>query len=132
MEPSAELAARVRALYAAMSSGSAASVEAFYSLEAGAVFIGTDAAEYWTDSIRHNEDVRPFFDGEFGVYSWRAGDVLARVEGSVGWTVDRPTVATPDGEELHARVTLIWHREADGAWRVVHSHASVGGEPSEG
>ncbi|MGE0229019.1 MAG: nuclear transport factor 2 family protein [Dehalococcoidia bacterium] len=119
---------RLLELYAAMSSGNAASVEAFYSLQADSVFIGTDASEYWTDSRRHNEDVRPFFDGAHGRYSWHPGDALALVEGSVGWTVDRPAVVTPDGETLPARVTLVWHREDDGVWRVVHSHASLGRE----
>lgn len=132
MEASAELKQRLIDLYAAMSSGSADPVEAMYSLQKGSVFIGTDESEFWTDSVQHNADVRPFFDGEHGVYSWRAGDALARVEGTVGWTIDRPTLVTPDGGTLRARVTLIWHLETEGVWRVVHSHASLGQAPSEG
>jgi len=128
VEANAELKQRLIDLYAAMSSGSADHVEAMYSLEPGSIFVGTDESEFWTDPVQHNADVRPFFDGESGTYLWQAGDALARVEGTVGWTVDRPTLTSPDGSSLRARVTLIWHLEAGGVWRVVHSHASVGAE----
>ena len=107
-----------------MSSGNADAVEAFYSLQAGSIFIGTDEKEYWTDSAHHNADVRPFFDGSFGEIRWHAGDAHALAEGGAGWTVDRPTLLF-DGEEYRLRLKLIWHRE-NGAWKVVHSHASVG------
>jgi hypothetical protein len=124
MEPSDELRRTLLDLYAAMSSGSAEAVEAFYSLASGSTFMGTDAAEFWTDSAKHNADVRPFFDGSYGPTSWTAGEALAHVEGTVGWTVDRPSLRF--GDEVYAlRVTLVWHREGD-AWRVVQSHASVG------
>ena len=110
-----------------MSSGDAAAVEAFYSLHRLGVFIGTDAAEFWTDSGQHNADVRRYFDGSGGVNRWTPGDVIARMEGSVGWTIDRPTVELADGTRYEGlRVTLVWHLE-DGDWRIVHSHASVGG-----
>jgi hypothetical protein len=49
---SEELAGLVRGLYAAMGSGDADAVEAFYSLSGQAVFLGTDRAEFWTDSAR--------------------------------------------------------------------------------
>jgi hypothetical protein len=125
MQPDPELRATLLALYAAMSSGNAPSVEAFYSLASGSVFIGTDASEFWTDSARHNADVRPFFDGSLGTLRWPAGDALAYSEGNVGWTIDRPAIALPDGSTRLLRVTLVWHLE-DGAWRVVQSHASAG------
>ncbi|MGE0059773.1 MAG: nuclear transport factor 2 family protein [Dehalococcoidia bacterium] len=124
MEPSAELRQTLVDLYAAMSSGSAEAVEAFYSLQAGSIFMGTDEAEFWTDSAKHNHDVRPFFDGSYGPTIWLAGDAHAFVEGDVGWTVDRPTLLF-GGETYRLRVSLVWHREV-GAWRVVHSHASIG------
>lgn len=129
MEPSAELRQTLIDLYAAMSSGSAEAVEAFYSLQPGSIFIGTDDAEFWTDSAKHNHDVRPFFDGSYGPTSWQAGDAYALVEGDVGWTVDRPALHI-GGEEYRLRVSLVWHREGD-SWRVVHSHASVGAPASE-
>jgi adenylate cyclase len=129
MQPSDDLRARLLALYEAMSSTRPAIVEAFYSLQDGSIFIGTDAFEFWTDSAKHNAAVRPFFDGSYGTWTWQASEAIAFVEGSVGWTVDRPSVHMVDraGSEasLEARVSLVWHLE-DGVWRVVHSHASVG------
>jgi hypothetical protein len=113
-------------LYEAMSSGDAGRVEAFYSLEPGCVFVGTDDSEFWTDSACHNADVRSYFDGSRGRLSWSAGEAIALEEESVGWTVDRPTISMPDGTSLRTRVTLVWHRQND-TWAVVHSHASVGG-----
>jgi ketosteroid isomerase-like protein len=120
-----ELRATVVALYGAMSSGDPGAVEAFYSLDALGVFVGTDEAEFWTDSARHNADVRRYFDGSSGALRWEAGDAIARVDGDLGWTVDRPTLILPDGSTIRPRVTLVWRRE-DHGWRVVHSHASIG------
>jgi hypothetical protein len=42
-----------------MGSGDADAVEAYYSLSPHAVFLGTDRSEFWTDSARHNREVRP-------------------------------------------------------------------------
>lgn len=125
MEPSEELRATLLRLYEAMSSGDAATVEAFYSLQPGSVFMGTDASEYWTDSTQHNADVRRFFDGSLGVNRWQSGEAIALREGSIAWTIDQPTVVLGDGSEFSLRVTLVWHREGT-EWKVVHSHASVG------
>lgn len=130
MEPSAELEAVVTDLFAAMGSGSAAAVEAFYSLDPLGVFVGTDAAEFWTDSAQHNADVRPFFDGRQGPSRWEPKRTEARREGSVGWTFSLVDVHLPDLDPIPARVTLVWHRESD-RWQIVHSHASTG-NTSEG
>lgn len=129
MEPSRELQQRLFDLYAAMSSGDADAVEAFYTLEAGAIFVGTDDTEFWLDSMQHNVEVRPFFDGTFGEVTWRPGEAYALVEGSVGWTVDQPILVFA-GREYPMRSTMVWHREGD-RWLVVHSHASVGAPNSE-
>jgi ketosteroid isomerase-like protein len=125
VQASAELRERLLALYEAMSSGNADRVEAFYSLQPGSVFVGTDEAEFWTDSAKHNADVRHFFDGSNGVFKWLPGNAAVMVEGQTGWTIDRVTLVVPDDGEYHPRVTLVWHRE-DGVWKVVHSHASFG------
>lgn len=125
MERSSELEAVAEDLLAAMSSGSAQAVEAFYSLDPLGVFVGTDASEFWTDSARHNADVRPFFDGAHGPSRWELKRTEARQEGSVGWTFSFVEVRLPDLDPIPARVTLVWHREGD-RWQVVHSHASTG------
>jgi ketosteroid isomerase-like protein len=108
-----------------MAGGNAGRVEALYSLAEGSVFIGTSASEFWTDSAQHNADVRPYFDGSDGRLRIEAGEAIVVVEGTTGWTIDRPAFVLPDGSRIEARLTLIWHQE-DGAWKVVHSHASVG------
>lgn len=125
MHENDELVDAVADLYRAMSAGDADRVERRYSLDPLGVFVGTDDGEFWTDARRHNEDVRPFFDGSMGPITWRAGEVLARSEGSLGWTVDRPLLTAPDGSSLRPRITLVWRRE-DHGWCVVHSHASFG------
>lgn len=96
LQPSPDLAAHMRAVYAAMEAGDPDAVEALYSLADGTVFVGSSEDEFWTDSARHNADVRPLWQP--GSVAIEPGDISA----SVG------------------------QLEADGRWRVVHSHASVG------
>jgi adenylate cyclase len=124
---SEELAGVVRGLYAAMGSGDPDAVEAFYSLSPHAVFLGTDRAELWTDSARHNLDVRPSWERAGNVVT--PGELLAFECGDVGWTVDRPTIELASGERFQTRLTFVFHRE-DGAWKVVHAHTSVGRDPA--
>jgi hypothetical protein len=119
---SSELADRMRAVYAAMTAGDAQRVEALYSLARGSVFIGTSEAEFWTDSAKHNADVRPHWKpGNVGV---DAGEIHAVVMGETGLSVDRPTFRLRDGTSFKLRLTFVWRREA-GEWKVIHSHASV-------
>jgi hypothetical protein len=125
MDADPELLSALHDLYRAMSSGSAEAVEALYSLDPLAVFVGTDDAEFWTDSARHNADVRPYFDASSGALRMEPGAGFARSSGALGWTFDRPTMVLPDGTSTELRITLVWRREASG-WRVVHSHASIG------
>jgi hypothetical protein len=46
-------------------------------------------------------------------------------EGTMGWIVDQPAFGLPDGSSVGFRVTSVFRRE-DGAWKLVHMHASVG------
>jgi adenylate cyclase len=123
IRPSEELAGLARALYAAMGSGQPSEVEAFYSLSPHAVFLGSERSEFWTDSAQHNRDVRPFWDHPGNLVT--PGDLLAFTCGEVGWIVDRPTFQLASGEQFDTRLTVVLHRE-DGAWRIVHTHSSVG------
>jgi hypothetical protein len=122
MTPSPELADRMRSVYAAMTEGDPQRVEALYSLAPGAVFIGTSAAEFWTDSAKHNADVRPYWKP--GNVTVEAGHIHALALGETGLTIDRPTFRLKDGTSFKLRLTLVWRRER-GAWKVIHSHASV-------
>lgn len=123
MKPSAELADRVRAVYAAMTAGDPDQVESMYSLTPGSVFIGTSKAEFWTDSAAHNVDVRPFWKP--GNVSIEAGEIHGIQLGEVGMTIDRPKFRLRDGTVFRARLTFVWRQE-QGVWKVIHSHASVG------
>ena len=123
---SPDLATLMRAVYAAMEAGDPEAVEALYSLAPGTVFIGSDASEYWTDSAQHNANVRHYWQP--AALRITPGEITASVAGGIGFSVDRPTF-TVGGANLGLRITLVWHREGDGRWRVVHSHASVG-QPS--
>jgi ketosteroid isomerase-like protein len=123
---SEELAGVVRALYAAMGAGDPDAVEAFYSLAPHAVFLGSDRAEFWTDSARHNLDVRPYWEQAGNTVT--PAELLAFECGDVGWTVDRPTIELAAVQRFETRLTFVFHRE-DGAWKVVHAHTSVGVEP---
>jgi hypothetical protein len=80
MRDSPELRDTLLRLYDAMSSGDAGAVESFYSLDELAVFVSTDAAEFWADSARHNADVRPYFDGSRGTNRWVAEAPGARTQ----------------------------------------------------
>jgi ketosteroid isomerase-like protein len=122
LTPSPELVEQTRAVYAAMSAGSASQVEALYSLADGAEFIGTGPTEFWTDAQQHNVDVRPYWQP--GTLTVTPGEILAVAQGDMGFSVDRPSFRLRDGTVLQLRLTFVWRREA-GGWRVVHSHASI-------
>jgi hypothetical protein len=47
--------------------------------------------------------------------------------GDVGWVVDRPTIELAGGGRFETRLTFVVHRQ-DGAWKIVHTHTSVGVE----
>ena len=47
------------------------------------------------------------------------------VDGSLGYVVDQPTFAFPDGSSIGVRVTAVFRQE-DATWRLVHMHVSVG------
>ena len=91
----------VRELYQAMGSGDADAVEWFYSLSPHAVFLGTDRAEFWTDSAQHNQEVRPYWEqAGGGRFETRLTFVLHRQDGA--WRIVTPTLRSG------------WSRRAEG------------------
>ncbi|MGE0057938.1 MAG: nuclear transport factor 2 family protein [Dehalococcoidia bacterium] len=111
--------------YEALSSGSPDRVEAYYSVQPGVAFIGSDEGESWVDTSRRNSDVRRLLDGSLGRIRWTPGNPICLMERSVGWTIDHPTIEVERSPPFELRLTVIWHLEK-GVWRVVHSHASFG------
>ena len=131
MEPSAELEAVVRRIFEAINARDFATVRNLQSEDAGAIHIGSDPDEWWTN-YRETLAVIEAQLGELetvGVH-YETGDVAAYSEGTVGWAVCRPTLALGDGSTTTLRFSGVLHLE-DGIWRFVHSHLSVGARNEE-
>ena len=130
MEPSPELRDLTTSLYQAMTTGDAAFISTFSRLP-GVLCIGTDPAEWWSDSPTL-ERVMAAQLQEMGAGGVRvvAGNPQAYQEGSVGWAADQPTIQMPDGTKMPARITIVAHREG-GAWKIVQAHISVGARNEE-
>lgn len=124
MEVSAELRGRMQQYYDAARRGHGDDASAFLSHQDGFVVIGTDPDEWW-DREGYSRAMRTQAQELGGEIPIEAGDIHAFREGSVGWVVDRPRFRFPDGTEVPARATVIYHLEDD-AWRIVHLHLSLG------
>lgn len=124
MEPAPE----VRDVYVnymkALSSGDASSVLETFSQASGVIEIGS-APDAWTEGYESITDrLAEVFRGLAGM-NIEPGDVKAFQEGTVAWLADRPTMTTPEGMRLSARITAVFRREGDG-WKIVQSHFSMG------
>jgi hypothetical protein len=121
VDPSPELVDLTRRLVAAVSAGDAAFVRDLVAQRAPVAFLGTDPAEWWTDA----EAMARALDAQraAGVESV-PGEPIAYAEGDVGWAVDRHVRFRHAGQEVPCRLTAVYRRE-DGAWRLVHFHASI-------
>jgi len=62
----------------AMGSGDADAVEGFYSLSPHGVFLGTDRAEFWTDSARHNHSYFPILVG--ASFRWSRDELYQKLK----------------------------------------------------
>jgi hypothetical protein len=117
-------------LYQAMTTGDASFISTF-SRQPGVLCIGTDPAEWWSDSPTLERVMAAQLQemGARGVHVI-AGNPLGYQEGGVGWAADQPTIQLPDGTKMPARITLVAHREG-GAWKIVQAHISVGARNEE-
>jgi ketosteroid isomerase-like protein len=124
MESSIELRNIVFRYYEAVSRGDSAVMEHLISYEEGAIGIGSDPNECWEgyENIVHIYKTQI---EEIGKLRLIADDPQAYCEGSVGWAMDRPRFSLPDGKEIQARFTVVFHRE-HGDWRIVQHHISIG------
>jgi hypothetical protein len=94
------------------------------SRRSGVSLIGTDPGE-WAEDEGVAHFVQRVVQAIAGTVGVDPGPVHAFREGSVGWTVARPTFILPGGGRVSARWSAIFHEE-DGTWKLVHVHASVG------
>jgi hypothetical protein len=118
MERSAELRDLMLRIYQALASGEADYFDQLASRQEGLIAIGTDPAEWWPDYGSFVGALRAQLREMGGGFPITPGDPQAFREGSVGWVADRPTLALPDSPPLPFRLTMVFHREADG-WKAV-------------
>lgn len=119
------LAEILSGMYSAFETGSPAVVEQIMSSESDIVGIGTDPEEWWTGG-----NVRRAFEAQIpemhaAGLRFRAGDIQAFSEGSVGWVADQPTLTFPDGSGVPMRLTSVFRQEG-GSWKMVQFHLSIG------
>jgi ketosteroid isomerase-like protein len=124
MEPAPEVRDAYVRYTEALSSGDASSLLGTFSQVSGVIEIGS-APDAWTEGYEGiSNRLTEVFRGLAGT-SIEPGDVKAFQEGTVAWLADRPTLTTPEGMRVSARVTAVLRREDDG-WKIVQSHFSMG------
>lgn len=108
----------------ALSSGDTSSLLGTISRDPDVIEIGS-APDAWTEGYESIAGRLTEVFGALAGTSIEPGDVKAFQEGTVAWLADRPTMTTPDGMRVSARITAVFHREGDG-WKMVQSHFSIG------
>ena len=122
MEPSEEIRRIVERWTRAIAEGDAESALARVSEHPGALFVGTDPAEWW-----RGREIRAVWGRQIeelaGEFSVRADEIEAWEEGTVGWASLKETLSMGE-RTLEARATYVFRLER-GEWRVVQVHWSV-------
>ncbi len=123
MQSSDELKSIVLQLYENEKSGGLFDfARRLYSHQDGVLVIGSEP----DDRYEGHEAITHFYKraGD-AVLEIKVDDLKAYCEGTFGWAVDRVTAKLPNGLEVPVRHTYVFHIE-NGAWKIVHSHISVG------
>jgi ketosteroid isomerase-like protein len=95
-----------------------------FSQDPGVIEIGS-APDAWTEGYEGIATrLTDVFKGLAGVII-EPGEVKAFQEGTIAWLADRPTMTTPEGMHMSARLTAVFRRE-DAGWKIVQSHFSMG------
>jgi ketosteroid isomerase-like protein len=123
VEPSPDLEELVLAWFEAASRGDSSLVDQHLSQDEGNLLVGSDPDE-WFGGKAAADYLKTEVGGSGG--SDRPLEVIhAFTEGTVGWAVTRFTLTFPDGSSVSPRWSAVFHQE-DGAWKIVHLHASLG------
>jgi ketosteroid isomerase-like protein len=126
MERSAEIKELILRFYDAFSSGDTDGIARMTSQADGTLGIGTDPNEWWDGySTLSRITQTQLQEMRSAGITLVAGDPQCFQEGSVAWTVDRPSIRLADGTETPTRLTTIFHKEGD-EWKMVHFHTSIG------
>jgi ketosteroid isomerase-like protein len=88
-----------------------------------AVYIGTDAEEWWT-SKEILDELAAGADGD-GDVQVVADDLDVHLQGDVAWVEGRGRFTNRSGAERQVRMTGVLARE-HGRWMLVQSHSSIG------
>ena len=109
MEQYGELRELTRRFYEAVARGDEAFLKRLVSRREGALFIGTDANEWWEGSESFLRAMRAQAEALGGNLHIVPGQLQAYREGTLGWVVDRgPTLRLPNGTEVPCRHTLVF------------------------
>jgi SnoaL-like domain len=120
MKESTDVRDAMLRFYDRVSANDVGSFEQLVSNSDAILIIGTEAGEFV-----HERDRLEFGFRTEG-YGLSAGhNPVGYQEGSLGWVVDESVLHYPDGTDVQTWVTAVLHQE-DGAWKLVHSHFSVG------
>lgn len=120
MKQSAEVRDAMLQFYDRLTASDVASFDLLVSSDPATLVIGTAPGEWVTERPR----LRFGFEVE-GV-GFKAGqNPMGYEEGTMGWVVDEPVLAYPDGSSIQTRLTAVWHNK-DGRWKLIHMHVSVG------
>jgi hypothetical protein len=121
MDPSPELQALTRRLAEAVGAGDVGFFRDLVAQRAPVAFLGTAPEEWWTDVDALARTLEAQRAAGVEVVP---GAPVAYQAGDVGWAVDRHLRFRHAGQEVPCRLTVVYRRE-DGAWRLVHFHASI-------
>jgi ketosteroid isomerase-like protein len=121
MERSAGAEAFAERMYERMRAGDGETLAGMIVAE-GALFVGTDAEEWWDTSEAAKAAFREQMTASGG-FDVRAGNVIAYAEGDVAWLADQPVMRIGD-HDVTMRMTAVLRRSGD-SWEIVQGHLSV-------
>lgn len=121
MERSTDVEAFAERMYELMRAGDGDTLAALIADE-GALFVGTDAEEWWDTPEASKAAFREQMEASGG-FDIHAGGVVGYVDGDVGWLADQPVMRIGE-HEMTMRMTGVVRRDGDG-WAIVQGHLSV-------
>lgn len=124
MESSIQLRNIVFRYYAAIARGDSAFMEHLFSQEDGVIVIGTDPNEWW-EGYKNIVHLYKTQLEEVGKLTIVPGDPQAYLEGNIGWVTDRPKFKLPNGKEIPARLSMVFHCD-NSEWKIIQQHVSIG------
>ncbi|WP_437603992.1 nuclear transport factor 2 family protein [Sorangium sp. So ce590] len=129
-----QIASLVGQLYEASTTGDIDFIDDIISNDPSALFLGTAPGEVYaghTAILQWWEDLFTGLDGlgypnDGGLPIEATGGLLQlKQHGTVAWVADDPTFALLGGD-VPSRLTLVFHKESSGQWKIIQGHWSIG------